>query len=44
MSMLEGWLSFRSTLEEALKQVWKSLEVMGVFEEVSKVVPLWHFE
>jgi hypothetical protein len=26
-----------STLEE----VYKSLEVMGVFEEFSKVVPLW---
>jgi hypothetical protein len=31
-----------STLEESLKQFWKHLEVMGVFEEVSKVVPLWH--
>jgi hypothetical protein len=40
--MLESWFSLMSTLEEALKQVWKSLEVMGVFEEVSKVVPLWH--
>jgi hypothetical protein len=28
-----------STLEEAPKQVWKPMEVMGVFEEVSKVVP-----
>jgi hypothetical protein len=24
-----------------MKQVWKNLEVTGVFEEVSKVVPLW---
>ena len=30
-------LSLMSTLEE----VWELLEVMGVFEEVSKVVPLW---
>jgi hypothetical protein len=31
-----------STLEEPLKKIWKHLEVMGVFEEVSKVVPLWN--
>jgi hypothetical protein len=31
------WLSFMSTLEE----VYKPLEVMGVFEGVSKLVPLW---
>jgi hypothetical protein len=29
-------------LEESPRQVWKLLEVMGAFEEVSKVVPLWH--
>jgi hypothetical protein len=39
--MLENWLSLMSTLKEASKQVWKNLEVMGVFEEVSKVAPLW---
>ena len=39
--LLENWLSLMSTLEEAPKQVLKPLEVMGVFEEVSKVVPLW---
>jgi hypothetical protein len=38
MKLLENWLSLMSTLEE----VQKPLKVMGVFEEVSKVVPLWH--
>jgi len=38
MQVLEIWLSLISTLEE----VQKPLEAMGVFEEVSKVVPLWH--
>jgi hypothetical protein len=31
-----------STLEEALKQDKKHLEVMGLFEGVSKLVSLWH--
>jgi hypothetical protein len=35
---LENRLSLMSTLGE----VQKALEVMGVFEEVSKVVHLWH--
>jgi hypothetical protein len=39
---LENWLSLMSTLEEAPKQVQKPLEVMSLFEGVSKVVPLWH--
>jgi len=39
--LLENWLSLTSTLEEAPKQVHKPLEVMGLFEGVSKVVPLW---
>jgi hypothetical protein len=30
------------TLEEALNQVHKPVEVMGLLERVSKVVPLWH--
>jgi hypothetical protein len=40
--VLETWFSLMSTLEEALKQVEKPLEVIGLFEGVSKVVPLWH--
>jgi len=40
--LLENWFSLISTLEEASKQVQKPLEVMSLFEGVSKVVPLWH--
>jgi hypothetical protein len=35
--LLEIWLSLMSTLED----VQKPLEVMGLFEEVSKLVLLW---
>jgi hypothetical protein len=34
--LLKNWLSLMSTLEE----VQKPLEVMGAFEQVSKVFPL----
>jgi hypothetical protein len=40
--VLENWLSLMSTLEEAPKQVQNPIEVMGLFEGVSKVVPLWN--